>query len=376
MVPEIIAMYLPQYHSIPENDEFWGKDFTDWVTVKNAKPLYDGHQQPRVPLKGIYYDLSQKENVKWQAQLAKEYGVYGFGIYHYWFNNEKNLLTKPAQIILDNKDIDINYCYAWDNISWKRSWSNVKENGNAWAPLIEKERSIEKGPSILIPYIIGTKEDWKKHYDYVLPFFKDSRYIKIDNKPVFIMFHKSEEILQMSDYWNELAIKDGFNGVKFVFRIDKNENVKGFEKKTSFRYEPISSGWFVDSLWKRILNKLKRILRGEKRLRIYDYDKIWKKIIRNAKKMTSDDFIPCGFVAYDDTPRRGKKGIVIKNSTPQKFSKYLFKLMNIAKKQNRRFVFLTAWNEWGEGAYLEPDTVNKYDYLTALNEVINRVEKL
>lgn len=369
-------MYLPQYHFIPENDEFWGKDFTDWVTVKNAKPLYDGHQQPRVPLKGNYYDLSQKENVKWQAQLAKEYGVYGFGIYHYWFNNEKNLLTKPAQIILDNKDIDINYCYAWDNISWKRSWSNVKEHGNAWAPLIEQKNKIEKGPSILIPYIIGTKEDWKKHYDYVLPFFKDSRYIKVDNKPVFIMFHKSEEVLQMSDYWNELAIKDGFDGVKFVFRIDNNENVKGFEKKTSFRYEPISSGWFVDTLWKRIQYKIQRIVRGEKHLKIYDYDKIWKKIIRNAKKMTSDDFIPCGFVAYDDTPRRGKKGIIIKNSTPQKFSKYLCKLMNIAKKQNRRFVFLTAWNEWGEGAYLEPDTVNKYDYLTALNEVINRVEKL
>ena len=290
------------------------------------------------------------------------------------FNNEKNLLTKPAQIILDNKDIDINYCYAWDNISWKRSWSNVKENGNAWAPLIEKERNIEKGPSILIPYIIGTKEDWKKHYDYVLPFFKDSRYIKIDNKPVFIMFHKSEDVLQMSDYWNELAIKDDFSGVKFIYRLDKNENVKGFENKPSFRYEPISSGWFIDSLWKRILNKAQRIIRGENHLRIYDYDTIWKKILKNAKKMSQSNMYHCGFVGYDDTPRRGSKGICVMNSTPDKFRKYVKELIEISSKQNKEFICLTAWNEWGEGAYLEPDSIYKFEYLKALKQAVENEE--
>ena len=175
---KLIAMYLPQYHQIQENDEFWGEGFTDWITVRNAKPLFEGHDQPKVPLNNNYYDLSFRENVEWQAKLAKQYGIYGFGIYHYWFNNEKNLLTKPAQIIQENKDIDIKYFYAWDNISWKRSWSNVKESGNAWAPAIEKQKGINSGPCILIPYLIGGEADWKNHYNYLKPYFKDSRYIK------------------------------------------------------------------------------------------------------------------------------------------------------------------------------------------------------
>ena len=146
--PQIIALYLPQYHRIPENDKFWGDGFTDWVTVKNAKSLFDGHQQPRVPLNDNYYDLSLKENVAWQAQLAKEYGIDGFGVYHYWFNNEQNLLTKPAEIIRDNDDIDINYFFVWDNGNWIRSWSNVA--GNDWAPIAEKKDQGRRSvPSVL-----------------------------------------------------------------------------------------------------------------------------------------------------------------------------------------------------------------------------------
>ena len=114
-LPKIIALYLPQFHQIPENDKFWGEGFTDWVTVKNAKPLFPGHNQPRKPLHDNYYDLSKKESIKWQADLANEYGIYGFGIYHYWFNNEQNLLSKPSEIIRDNDDININYCFVWDN---------------------------------------------------------------------------------------------------------------------------------------------------------------------------------------------------------------------------------------------------------------------
>lgn len=249
---KIIAMYLPQFHCIPENDEFWGKGFTDWVTVKNAKPLYYGHEQPKVPLNENYYDLSEKEHVAWQAKLAKKYGVYGFGIYHYWFNNEKNLLTKPACIILNNKDIDINFFYAWDNISWKRSWDNVKESGNAWAPLVEQEKNLNNGPALLVPYIIGTEEDWKKHYDYLLNFFKDPRYIKINNKPLFVIFHKDHEIDKMCSYWNNLSKEDGFNGIYFVFRYKDGGIITSNEM--AFKYEPLYSGWTKYSFVDRIIN--------------------------------------------------------------------------------------------------------------------------
>ena len=135
--PKVFAMYLPQYHCIPENDEFWGKGFTDWVTVKKAKPLYKGHTQPRVPLNDNYYDLSQVDSVEWQAKLANEYGIYGFGVYHYWFNNEKNLLTRPAEILRDSKNGYVKYFFSWDNANWKRSWSNVK--GNDWVVSADAE---------------------------------------------------------------------------------------------------------------------------------------------------------------------------------------------------------------------------------------------
>ena len=140
MKTKLIAWYLPQYHCIPENNVFWGEGFTDWVTVKKARPLFKGHQQPKTPLNNNYYDLSIKENVTWQAKLAKDYGIYGFGIYHYWFNNEKNLLTKPLEIIYNNKEIDIHYFMAWDNANWKRSWSAIE--GNSWAPIKKQVRKV------------------------------------------------------------------------------------------------------------------------------------------------------------------------------------------------------------------------------------------
>ena len=365
MKTNIIAMYLPQFHQIPENDEFWGKGFTDWVTVKRALPLFEGHIQPKVPLDENYYDLSIKENIEWQARLAEEYGIFGFGIYHYWFNNEKNLLTKPAEIILENKDINIRFFFSWDNTLWKRSWSNVK-GGNAWAPSFEK---LNSGPEILIPYIIGEKPDWEYHYSYLLPFFKDSRYIKIDNKPVFTILHYSSKIAKMCDFWNELAIKDGFNGIHFIFRYDKRENIP--LGQNLFKYEPIYSGWTPKSFVDRVINKIRLKLHLGKHPRQLNYDDIWEEILSNSKKMDDPHIIHGAFVSYDDSPRRGKRGIVVRDSNPQKFKFFMKQLVNISKEQNKEFIFLTAWNEWGEGAYLEPDVFNQYAYLEVIKELQN-----
>lgn len=368
-VPKIIAMYLPQFHQIPENDEFWGEGFTDWVTVKNAKPLFKGHQQPKVPLNNNYYDLSIKENVAWQAKLAKDYGIYGFGIYHYWFNNDKNLLTRPAEIILENKEVDINFFFAWDNISWKRSWSSV--SGNDWAPLMETgEKKREESP-ILIPYILGDKKDWEKHYQYLMPFFKDERYIKIDNKPLFMLFHYSERIGDMCKYWDSLARKGGYNGVFFIFRYSKEVAIPKNQKV--FKYEPQYSGWSsTPSLTKRILSRMERLLRLRTGPKIYKYQKIWNEIIKNAEEMSQPNMYHGAFVSYDDTPRRGRNGTVVNKSTPEKFKFYLKKLVQISSMQEKDFVFLTAWNEWGEGACLEPDKNNENGYLYALKDAIKK----
>ena len=368
-------MYLPQYHCIPENNEFWGEGFTDWVTVKKATPLWEGHNQPRIPMNSNYYDLSQEENVRWQCKLAKEYGIYGFGIYHYWFNNEKNLLTKPAEIILENKDIDTHYFFAWDNGNWKRSWSNVQ--GNDWAPLVETEQQKQNGPQILIPYILGDMPDWENHYNFLRPFFMDERYIKLDNRPIFIIYNYSEKILEMADYWSELARKDGFDGVRIIYRYQESGRFKRNSvidvSEYQYNYEPIFNGWLDTTLYERIAGKIKILKDGGKRkgLRVLDYDKVWNGILKSAEsRFCRPNFFHGCFVSYDDTPRRGNNGTLIKGGTPEKFGRYLKKLVDISEQQGKEFIFLTAWNEWGEGAYLEPDTVNGYSYLEVIKSII------
>ena len=367
MKPKIIAMYLPQFHCIPENDEFWGKGFTDWVTVRKAKPLYKGHNQPKKPLAERYYDLSVKEDVAWHAKIAKQYGIYGFGIYHYWFNTEKNLLTKPAQIILENLDIDINYYFAWDNTSWIRSWSNVKEHGNAWAPAQDVMHNKKGAPTTLVKYEIGGETDWEKHFMYLLPYFRDCRYIKIGNKPMFTIFHYSSAISQMCELWEILARKYGFDGIYFLFRYDRKSDIP--KNRNKFKYEPQFSGWRNMSYFQKGYLKLVRVLL-KTNYKIFDYNVIWKRILKNAQKHSDSDIYHGAFVSYDDTPRRGEKGIVVRNATPEAFSFFLSKLIDISLSQNKEYIFLTAWNEWGEGAVLEPDTYYGYGFLESMKHVL------
>lgn len=356
---KILAMYLPQYHEIPENSKFWGKGFTDWVSVKGAVPLCDNHDQPKIPLNDNYYDLSCKDSISWQIELAKTYGVFGWGIYHYWFSKDIVLLTKPVEIILENKDLDMPFFFAWDNANWKRSWSKLK--GNAWSPSMDvgaKEFSTDS--PLLIEYVLGEKEDWKIHFDYLLPYFSDDRYIKHDGKPIFIILNYSEKIKEMELYWNELAKENGFSGIEIIYKYDK---YKVPEDEVAYTYEPAYSGW--GGFHQRIIQKF-RTQFGIKGLRLYSYDGTWKKIIRNAER---NDKYHGAFVAYDDTPRRGNQGKIFLGSTPEKFEKYMRALLEISSKQNKEYVFLNAWNEWGEGAYLEPDKNNRYEYLYAIKRV-------
>lgn len=369
MNTKLIAWYLPQYHSIPENDQFWGKGFTDWDTVRNAQPLYKGHQQPRIPLNKNYYDLSIKENVVWQAKLAKDYGIFGFGIYHYWFNNDKNLLTKPVEIIYNNKEIDIHYFLAWDNASWVRSWSAV--SGNAWAPIADKNEDHSKGKGILIPYILGNEPDWEKHFNFILRYIKDERYIKIENKPIFVILQYDEVIKKMCQYWNQLAKEEGFDGMFFIF---KNKRWYNWDKSLfRFNYEPHYNSWQNPTAWERRIEKLKRFLNIPHNKYLYNYDTTWKRIISNAKNSLKCEYLGA-FVGYDDSPRRSRRGKIIKGASPIKFKKYLSELINISEQQGKEFIFITAWNEWGEGAYLEPDCMNGYDYLNVIKELTETKE--
>lgn len=371
---KIIANYLPQFHSIPENDEWWGKGYTDWDAVRRSKPLYSGHNQPRVPHGEHYYKLDNSEEIRRQAKLAREYGIFGFGIYHYWFSSELHLLDKPAILLNESKDIDINYMFIWDNGSWKRTWSNVKF-GNDWSPLHEDEKSLQKkGTGILAELKYGDKDEWEKHFIYLLQFFKDERYIKIDNKPVFAFYNQNNEpevLKEMCEYWDDLAKKEGFAG---IYCLGKRNNQKISIMDYGFLYQPEWDGWLWHNLFQRAFQRLKtEFYRKVGKPIMYSYDSIWRRILRTAKQTYKEDLFYSAFVAYDDTPRRGKNGRVVKGDTPKKFQNYLRKLIEISKANDKEYLFLTAWNEWGEGAYLEPDTQNEFSYLEAVKKAVEGI---
>ena len=366
MNPKIIAMYLPQFHRIPENDKWWGEGFTDWVSVKKAEPLFPGHKQPRKPLGSNYYDLSEKRNLKWQSDTAQKYGVDGWAIYHYWFADGKKLLEKPAEIILQNNDISIPFCFAWDNTSWIRTWSKIQ--GNPWSPKMDGDNIKENDNGLLLEIRYGKECDWKEHFDYLLPFFSDDRYIKVDGKPVFIFFTNNDKknLIRMGYYWNKLAIKNGFNGVYLITRRTPFNRNKLFQG--TIKYEPAYSGWQAGQIIKYILrveNK-KKVTSQPVRMK---YDSIWKSILRAEKKNKDKTSFAGGFVDFDDTPRKGGRGRVIEATTPEKFYTYLSKLYGMCKRREKEFIFITAWNEWGESATLEPDEQNEYSYLKAIEKV-------
>lgn len=359
---KIFSMYLPQYHETEENSRFWGKGFTDWVSVKNAVPLFDGHKQPERPLNDNYYDLSNVKNIEWQANLAKEYGIDAWGIYHYWFNSNQQALTKPSELLLNNKHIDMPFFFAWDNASWKRTWSKI--SGNDWAPLNDNKKNLKNEPEVLIEYKLGNIDDWKIHFDYLLPFFMDHRYVKHNGKPLFLIYRYESKINDMINYWNELAQNNGFDGMEIVLSYNPFHGIPKSINK--FYYEPLYSGWgsYIDRFKRKILKNKEQV-----EVQKYDYEHIWKRIIRNAKKCNDSEVYYGGFVGYDDSPRRGKKGKVVIGSSPTLFGEYLGKLINICQEQNKPFIFLTAWNEWGEGAHLEPDSIQKYEYLKKVKEI-------
>ncbi|MBR4325272.1 MAG: glycoside hydrolase family 99-like domain-containing protein [Bacteroidales bacterium] len=364
---KIIAMYLPQYHEIPENNEFWGKGFTDWTTVKSAKQYFNSVNQPKIPINNNYYDLSKYESIEWQVNLAKEYGIDGFCFYHYWFSSKKQLLQKPSEIFLANKNLGIDFCFCWDNEPWKRTWD--AQYGNAWSPIMDKNVT-KKTKQTLVDFNYEDEEGWKRHFDYLLAFFKDERYIKIDNKPVFMFcnYYKVDELKQMVSFWNAYSKQFGFNGVCFIAKKTRlDDNFSDY----NYFYQPHFSGWERRPLLIKVFNRLIAKIKERTSPETYDYEKIWQRIVLQAKDYSDKRYLYGAFVNYDDTPRRGEVGKVVLGKNEVIIAKYMQELVNISKMYDKEYIFLTAWNEWGEGAFLEPDWEDGFKYL----EVIKKLKR-
>ena len=352
---DVLAMYLPQFHRTKENDLWWGEGFTEWTTVKGAKPLFDGHLQPEVPLNENYYDLLDKETMRWQIDLMKKYGVDGICIYHYWFKDGRKILEKPAENLLNWNDLDTKYCFCWANETWIRTWNNGID-GNVWAARYENGSSFDNN-GILLEQQYGNSDAWKKHFDYLLHFFKDERYIKRNNKPVFVIYRPKLIFCleDMMELWNSLAKQNEFDGVYFIFancsyRKDNLADLADLVLVHEPRYT--------------ILYSAAKTIDSDKIYRIYNYDEIVNKSLKFVSRKSNVSY--GGFVGYDETPRRGRKGIAIANRTSEQFREYMKHLFAKNEAAGSPYVFINAWNEWGEGMHLEPDEFYREDNLQAL----------
>ncbi len=348
-----LSLYLPQFHRVAENDKWWGEGFTEWTAVRGAEPLFEGHKQPVKPLNGNYYDLLEKSTMEWQASLMKQYGIDGQCFYHYYFKDGRKILEKPAENLLKWKDIDMPFCFCWANGRWARTWSNLK--GNSWADKFEKKETSEEG--VLIEQRYGRENDWKAHFKYLLPFFKDHRYLKVNGSPVFMFFDpKSIPCLpQMVDCWSQLAIQEHFPSIYFI-GMNSKKHIYGMNALILNAPHMV---WHLDDPIDGI--------------NLVDYDYIWKNI-RESKGIDGCKTFYCGVPNIDDTPRRGRHaGVVLKNFSVDKFYQGMCDIYRKSIEQNNEFVFINAWNEWGEGMYLEPDEEYGYAKLEAVRKAQEKI---
>lgn len=359
VIPKILAIYLPQFYENEDNNRWWGKGFTDWKTVKTAEAYFEGHKEPKIPLDEEYYDLSTKETMRKQAERAKKYGIGGFCFYHYYFKDGKKELELPAENLLRWKDIDMPFCFNWASEPWIRSWSRI--SGNVWTE--KYENAEEKGQGgVLTEQAYGTQTDWIKHFEYLLPFFRDKRYIKLDGKPVFIFYSPNNirPLKEMVACWRSLALESGLPGLYF---IGAHLEVPSSCLDAALVYEPRNS-----------INVLNHEGRVELKngIRCFDYQNIWETLLRSSPVFGYKTYF-CGVSGYDDTPRRGKSGEVLIRNTPEIFEKNLKRLLEKSINYGNEYLFLNAWNEWGEGMYLEPDEENEYKYLEAVKSAVDSI---
>ena len=376
MKARVIAYYLPQFHPIPENDEAWGKGFTEWTNVASAKPQFKGHYQPRIPADLGFYDLRLSEVREQQARMAKEAGIEGFCYWHYWFGNNKRLLERPFQEVLNSGKPDFPFCLAWANHDWTtKTWKN---NGK---------------PVMIAKQLHPGEEDYRQHFYTVLPAFKDHRYITVDGKPLFAIFdpYSFKDIRNFIEVWRDLAKENGLKGIHFIAICNNTSTMKRLAEGSIKRVLPntkssaevykemLSLGFdglnsFGKSRGEMLaLGRIRRTVRFLLQKNIswfpplkYDYAKVTKHFF--APEDRWDNVYPTIMPQWDRTPRAGKHEGIYINSTPENFKKHIEEALEVIndKPNEHKILFLRSWNEWGEGNYVEPDLKYGHKFLEAI----------
>jgi len=344
----LIAIYLPQFHPIPENDAWWGRGFTEWTNVAKARPLFKGHYQPHIPADLGFYDLRLPEAREAQADLARAHGIEGFCYYHYWFNG-KRLLERPFNEVLASGKPDLPFCLAWANETWSRRW-------------LGEERDI------LVEQTYSEEDDYR-HAQWLLQAFADQRNIRVNGRPLFLVYRPKHlpNPQKTTDILRSVCVKNGVPE-PFLLGIDghcPNYDCRqiGFDGTMKFEPQLAVLPNFSNDL--PSLSKLKENLgKGivSTRLKVYDYSEARRLMSCN---LPDHPYYPSIMVGWDNTPRRGENGIIVVDNTPEAFASGLAELVKAAgqKPFEDRLIFLNAWNEWAEGNHLEPDLQNGSELL-------------
>ena len=347
---KFIAWYLPQFHVIPENDLFWGNGFTEWTNVKKAVPLYTNHYQPRLPHNDIgFYDLSDWHTLQKQAEMARKFNIYGFCFYRYWFNG-KSLLQKPLDLLLQHPEIDINYCLCWANENWTRKWNGADND-----ILIKQTYSNDS-----VEYIANI-EKW----------LKDPRYIKNNGKPILLIYrpYNLPNPTKTFELWRKYAKEHGIGEIEIYVQRSlqnsiwyKSAIVDGIDAEVEFPplcMMPMSEKFTKRHVHIRYYNDLVNFVLSKKA----PIEKFNHRVYRG---------IMLGF----DNTARNKQGVSYVNFSFQLYEKWLKYIVNWTEEKYKntcydKYVFINAWNEWGEGTYLEPDQKFEYTALNITSNILN-----
>ncbi len=351
-----IAFYLPQFYPTPENDEWWEPGFTEWTNVARAKPLFPGHYQPRIPRDLGFYDLRVPETREKQVRLAREAGIEGFCYWHYWFGNGKRLLSEVFKEVVESGKPDFPFCLCWANHSWyAKTWDSNKPN------------------KLLIEQTYPGVDDFKAHFMEMLPSFKDDRYIKVEGRLLFGVFD-SDNIPNTELFfktWNKLAVENGLPGFYF-FGLAQGAN--RFEKIKQMKYDTVvydCLGDIANPFKKKptFFERVKGHTMKNGYLHYTGYSTYANGAVEIFKKT---DCTPCIDPDFDHSPRSKDRGIILHGSTPEKWGSFVKKMIEVihANKNSNGILFIKAWNEWGEGNYLEPDSKHGKKYIEVMSDIL------
>jgi len=343
-----IALYLPQFHAIPENDEWWGEGFTEWTNVRRAYPMFEGHYQPRIPSELGYYDLvNDKDIQKKQLELAKKYGIYGFCYYYYWFNGRR-LLEKPLDNILNNPEFDMPFCICWANENWTRRWDGLENE-----ILMEQKHSRDSDEQFIID---------------VLPILKDPRYIRVNGAPLLLIYRYNlfPDFRNTVGFWRQKAKESGLDDIHIsIVETTGWTGVEFGDLNCDSETEMPPWGPNMSTINDSLAN-LNENFTGW----VFDYVKLIYQRMNTPRKKHL--WFGGAAIGFDNTARRMEKAYIFHGSTPENYQKLLMSLVDSTSRypEDEQIIFINAWNEWAESTYLEPDEKYGDAYLKATQEAL------